>query len=237
LASLGGTTSIATGTTPTTSPTGVMSPTISTPSPPSPHETTAAETTAPTTPVVVTPPALLASPSLPSPPVQDSSPSSGPGAVGEHSESVGVDEHSESVGIDEHSGLDDVDEQQSSPSRSCSPRSGTTELSNKHNRVTSEQGLLLEAPKHSRRPPQPAGTFVYNGSSQFITPAAIQYLQTVCAGQRWADMVLSFLCLEELSLIAGVGPINLLRSTHTHSFISLLLASPLSHDRPRLLSG
>ena len=57
---------------------------------------------------------------------------------------------------------------------------------------------------HVERVPPPPGIFTFNDASPFITPAAIGYLQTIPAGERWVNMVTSYLRLEGFSLIKGV---------------------------------
>jgi hypothetical protein len=60
-------------------------------------------------------------------------------------------------------------------------------------------------PDRSERTPPPVGAFEFTGtSSPFITPAAIRYLQTVSGGQRWVEMVASYLRFEELPSTNGV---------------------------------
>ena len=106
----------------------------------------------------------------------------------------------------------------------CSPGRETTELADVLDQPTSEQDpspdlppgppsglipsdlppdLLPDASNRFARPSSPAGAFVFSGSSAFIPPA-IKYFQTVRAGQRWTDMVASFLRLEEFPLTGGV---------------------------------
>ena len=62
---------------------------------------------------------------------------------------------------------------------------------------------------HSERAPPPAGKFTFDGTQSFIKPATMDYLQTVSAGQRWIDMVVSYLHLEEFPNIKGVSIIIL----------------------------
>lgn len=54
------------------------------------------------------------------------------------------------------------------------------------------------------RVPPPAGTFEFDGPAPFITPATVQYLHTIPAGQRWQNMVASYLRLEEFPITKGV---------------------------------
>ena len=68
----------------------------------------------------------------------------------------------------------------------------------------------IEPTSTSGRAPPPAGTFTFAGTSPFITTAAIDYLQTIPAGQRWADMIVSYLRLEEAPVSKGVSiPLSL----------------------------
>ena len=57
----------------------------------------------------------------------------------------------------------------------------------------------------SLRVPPPAGTLTFGGTSSFLTTDAISYLQTIPAGQRWVDMVNSYLRLEEYPVAKGVS--------------------------------
>jgi hypothetical protein len=105
-----------------------------------------------------------------------------------------------------------------------SPGCETTELPNVLDQPTSEQDpspdllpgppsdflpsnlppdLLPDASNQFARSLSPAGAFVYSGSLPFIPPA-IKYFETVRAGQRWTDMVASFLRLEEFPPTRGV---------------------------------
>ena len=86
------------------------------------------------------------------------------------------------------------------PPRDHSLRSRIPEPANDPN----EQVSLSDGPDHFKRSPPPPGAFAFSGSSPFINPAAIQYLQTIPAGQRWTDMVNSYLRFEELPVVPGV---------------------------------
>ena len=57
---------------------------------------------------------------------------------------------------------------------------------------------------HPEHAPPPVGTFTFVGTSPFITPATIQYLQTVPASQRWVEMVAAYLRFEALPIMKGV---------------------------------
>jgi hypothetical protein len=76
---------------------------------------------------------------------------------------------------------------------------------NDANQTMSEQGSLPGTSDHFGRSPSPVGAFTFDGPSPFITSAAINYLQTIPAGQRWTDMIISFLRLEELPAADGVS--------------------------------
>jgi len=52
---------------------------------------------------------------------------------------------------------------------------------------------------------------MFNGTSPFLTTAAISYLQTIPAGQRWVDMVKSYLRLEEFPVAKAVSVTLFLR--------------------------
>jgi len=52
-----------------------------------------------------------------------------------------------------------------------------------------------DSPEHA---PPPVRAFAFTGTSLFITPVTIQYLQTIPANQRWSEMVTSYLRFEEL---------------------------------------
>lgn len=81
-----------------------------------------------------------------------------------------------------------------------SPGTGTTELTpgNSSDEAANDPVPPPDNPDHSGR--SLAGAFPYNGSSQFITEAALQYLKTIPAGQHWTAMVTSFLRLEEFPI-------------------------------------
>lgn len=46
--------------------------------------------------------------------------------------------------------------------------------------------------------------FTFDGSSNFITPSVIDYLETIPGGQGWINMVKAYLRLEQLPLKQGV---------------------------------
>ena len=217
---------------PTASPTGTVSPAPPASSPSSPIETAVAETLATTTPVVDTPPAHLDSPSSPSltptpqwtsPRLQQTTP-----------------------------GTDRVGERQSPPNQavasvlphSRSPTPETTELTNDLDQPISEQDLPLDLPLDLppdllpdasnclARPSSPAGAFAFTGSAPFVK-LALEYFQTVCAGQRWTDMVASFLRLEELPQTSVVSPLFPLFHSRPNGFTSRLFVSPLNPDQPK----
>ena len=73
------------------------------------------------------------------------------------------------------------------------------------NATSQSTGMTSPLDAGVRREHPPDGPFTFEGSSPFITPAALSYLQTIPAGQRWVDMVTSFLCLEELPIVKGVS--------------------------------
>ena len=90
--------------------------------------------------------------------------------------------------------------------RPRSPMSGVNEITlplvppSALDQTTDGQGTV---PRVERSSPPP-GAFTFSGSSPFITPAAIQYLQTISAGQCWENMIASYLHLEELAKPDGV---------------------------------
>ena len=47
--------------------------------------------------------------------------------------------------------------------------------------------------------------FTFNGTSPFITSAAVGYLQTIPATPRWVSMIASYLRLEEFPIVKGVS--------------------------------
>ena len=55
-------------------------------------------------------------------------------------------------------------------------------------------------PGHLERTPPPAGVFTFTGTSAFVTPATLQYFQTISAGPCWVEMVISYLRLEEFTV-------------------------------------
>ena len=77
-------------------------------------------------------------------------------------------------------------------------------------RSTDEPAQLPIDRVSSQRTPPPVGAFTINGASPFLTTAAIGYLQTIPAGQRWADMVTAYLRLEEFPVTKGVSVTSLL---------------------------
>ena len=52
----------------------------------------------------------------------------------------------------------------------------------------------------------PSGAFTSDVVSPFITTAVIGYLHTIPAGQRWVDMIMSYLRLEAIPIAKGVSP-------------------------------
>ena len=69
----------------------------------------------------------------------------------------------------------------------------------------------------------PPGIFVFNGDSPFITATSIAYLQTIPAGQRWVDMVSSFLRMEEFPVTKGVS----LYALYLFSILTSFSQSPM----------
>lgn len=135
--------------------------------------------------------------------------------------------------------IDGGNEQQASPPRGHSlTESQAPELANNRNPATNEQDSLPDVSDRFKRSPPPPGAFTFRGPSPFLTPATIQHLQTICAGQRWTDMVNSFLRFEELPVGPGVRILiltHLLRSLL--AIISPLFVFPLDIDRSRCPSG
>lgn len=180
-----------TGTT-ATNPTGATSP----PSP-SPTETTVPRTTAATSSTVATPPFH---PPSPSPPPQEPALSPVPQRAPPQLQPTTPEPD------------DSNNSQPSPPSQAVSPASprslpgsGTVEPTNDSDQTTRDLDSLFDVPEHLRRSPSPAGAFNVDVSPPFITPAAINYLQSVRAGQRWTDMVTSFLRLEGLPAVKAVS--------------------------------
>lgn len=73
------------------------------------------------------------------------------------------------------------------------------------NDSTDEPSTLPANTSCSERAPPHLGEFTFNGTSPFITPAAIDYLQTITAGQHWVAMIKSYLRFEELPVVKGVS--------------------------------
>lgn len=67
----------------------------------------------------------------------------------------------------------------------------------------------------ARRVPPPAGTFKFDGPAPFITPAVVEYLHTIPTGQRWENMIASYLRLEEIPITKGVR----ISSIHSNYFV------------------
>ena len=57
---------------------------------------------------------------------------------------------------------------------------------------------------------QPIGVFTFDGDAPFITQAALDYLQTIPAGQSWSDMIISYLHLEAFPVVKGVSTFRFL---------------------------
>ena len=98
--------------------------------------------------------------------------------------------------------------------RPCPLAAETSESSPPLSPETATPGPVLDGQSaitpdlgHAGRVPPPAGCFTFSGSAPFVSPAALQYLQTIPAGQRWEDMIASYLRLEELQIPKGVGSI------------------------------
>ena len=91
--------------------------------------------------------------------------------------------------------------QQPSPACSATPLSPREDQP----RSGSIEPTATNDPSHLGRAPPPAGTFAFAGTAPFITSAAIRYLQTIPAGQRWVDMIVSYLRLEEAPISKGVS--------------------------------
>lgn len=66
-------------------------------------------------------------------------------------------------------------------------------------------GSLVGGCHQEGRAPPPIGIFALSDTSPFITAATINYLQTISAGQRWVDMVSSYLRLEGFPVAKGVS--------------------------------
>lgn len=191
--------------------------------------TTVAEMTATTSQAGVTPPAHPASPSLSSPPLQEPLP-----PLQEHS--LPLQEPpllpQELPLLPQEPSLSPMPGLQQTP-----PQSQTTELNDGATQTLGEQDSLQDVSSCSKRSPAPPGAFAYCGSSPFITPATIQYLETVCAGQRWTDMVNSFLRLEELPVTNHVSTL-LFILFHSYSlYFSPVFIFPLNLDHVRCLGG
>jgi hypothetical protein len=67
-----------------------------------------------------------------------------------------------------------------------------------------EPSALPGNPDHPERIPPPVGTFTFGGVVPYIDGELIKYLQTVPAGQRWVEMVVSYLRFEEFPPATGV---------------------------------
>ena len=158
-------------------------PPLSSPSSPSAAETVVARATDVTNPAVVTSPAPPPSP-LPQPqePLPSPSQSVTSGPNGQHSPPQVIPPL---------------------PSQTGPPPPKTADPTNDPQN-TSNHDLLLYVSDSSGRLPPPGGTLVFHGSLPFIPPA-IKYFQTVRAGQRWTDMIASFLRLEEFPHLNGVS--------------------------------
>ena len=57
---------------------------------------------------------------------------------------------------------------------------------------------------------RPIGVFTFDGDAPFITQAALDYLQTIPAGQSWSDMIISYLRLEAFPVVKGVSTFRFL---------------------------
>ena len=66
--------------------------------------------------------------------------------------------------------------------------------------------------------PAPPVVFAFNKASNYITPSAITYLETVRGGQAWVDMVRAYLQLEQLPVPPGVRDL--------FTFLNYILKSP-----------
>jgi len=78
-------------------------------------------------------------------------------------------------------------------------------LTNSSDQPTGESGSFETGCGGSLRVPPPVGTLTFGGTSPFLTTGVIGYLQTIPAGQRWVDMVNSYLRLEEFPVAKGVS--------------------------------
>ena len=116
------------------------------------------------------------------------------------------------------------------------PPPETANLMNDLVQNTSDHGLLLYVSDSSGRLPPPPGALVFDGSLPFI-PAAIKYFQTVRAGQRWTDMVASFLRLEEFPYVKGVSPSVPPFWLRTNKFARPLFVFPLHLAQSKWPSG
>ena len=89
--------------------------------------------------------------------------------------------------------------------------------------ATGGQSTATTGVSHAGRVPPLAGTFVFNSPlSLFITPATLQYLQTIPAGHCWEDMIVSYLCLEEFPVTKGVCVIFICSDpSHTDDVLSV----------------
>ena len=79
----------------------------------------------------------------------------------------------------------------------------------------------VPTPDHSEDPatiPTPLRVFVFDGTSAFITPATINYWETIPGGQGWVAMVNAYLRLESLPLKKGVSAL--------YTFLNYLLTLP-----------
>ena len=87
--------------------------------------------------------------------------------------------------------------------------------------------------------PPPAEAFTFSNISPFITPATIQYLQTVSAGQRWVEIIISYLRFEELPVAKGVriSCASDLFIFFTNNTISPSVAFPLGLGQARYPHG
>ena len=70
--------------------------------------------------------------------------------------------------------------------------------------TTSDVVTTISRSKDPTTIPTPPVVFAFDGSSNFITPSAIGYWETIPGGQAWVDMVKVYLRLEQLPIQPGV---------------------------------
>ena len=99
--------------------------------------------------------------------------------------------------------------------------------------------LATVDPNRSECVPPPAEAFTFANVPSFITPAAIQYLQSVSAGQRWVEMITAYLRFEELPVAKAVCIFcaSNLSIALTNNMASPPLAFPLGFGQVRFPNG